>query len=159
MICLMKRFIILIFGTVIPMCAAPYTPQMILQDGADFSISTNPYTQESGEVRKGTVAATLNNIAKLNSLLQEEGTPEQEKEIKAIVEAIDQLIPSLQIIGMFDLFEPVHWFGQREQMGRIVALALYFKHYPERDKWGLKQQMRALEISVSSPTILALFKS
>lgn len=155
----MKKLLILFLMNTSLICAAPYTPQTILQDGVDSSISINPYTLESGQVRKGTVAATLNNIAKLNKLLQEATTPEQENEIKAIVEAIDQLIPSLQIVGMFDLFEPVHWMGQKEQMGRIVALALYFKHYPEKDKWGLRQQIRTLEVRVSSPTIVALFKS
>lgn len=155
----MKRLLLLSIGCIIPLYSAPYTPEMILQDGVDSSISINPYTDESGLARKGTVGATLNNIAKLNNLLQQEHTAERESEIKAIVEAIDLLIPSLQIIGMFDLFEPLYWMGQGEQVGRVVALALYLKHYPEKDKWGLKQQINLLKTSVSSPIISALFES
>jgi hypothetical protein len=139
--------------------AAPFTPQTILRDGVDQTISVNPYTQESGEVRKGTVAATLNNIARLNQLLLQENSQECEQEIKAIVAAIDQLIPSLKVIGMFDLFEPIYWIGQGEQMGRIVTLALYIKHYPEKDTANLRQKILSLTNRVTSPSLGDLFQS
>jgi hypothetical protein len=139
--------------------AAPFTPQMILKDGVDETISVNPYTQESGEVRKGTVAATLNNIARLNQLFLQENSQECEEEIKAIVFAIDQLIPSLKVIGVFDLFEPIYWIGQGEQIGRIVALALYIKRYPEKDTNHLGQKILSLTNTIVSPSLRDLFQS
>ena len=139
--------------------AAPFTPQMILKDGVDQTISVNPYTQESGEVRKGTVAATLNNIARLNQLLLQEHSQGREEEIKALIIAIDQLIPSLKVVGMFDLFEPIYWIGQGEQMGRIVTLSLYIKHYPEKDTAHLRQKILLLTHTVTSPSLEELFHS
>lgn len=131
--------------------AAPFTPESILPAGADSTISINPYTGESGNVRKGTVAATLNNVVRLNQLLSQEETPERKKEIMDISTAIAQLIPSLQIIGVFDLFEPTYWIGNGEQPGRILALSLYFKQYPEKCTPVLREQLFKVKENVSSP--------
>jgi hypothetical protein len=128
-----------------------FTPESILPAGVDSTISTNPYTGESGNVRKGTVAATLNNVARLNQLLSQEETAERKKEIMEISTAIDQLIPSLQIIGIFDLFEPIHWIGNGEQPGRILALSLYFKQYPEKYTSVLREQLFNVKKKISSP--------
>lgn len=130
---------------------APFTPESILPDGVDVSTSINPYTQESGKVRKGTVAAMLNNVAKLNLLLVKEDGRKVAEEVQALIQAIDELIPSLQIIGMFDLFEPSLWIGRGEQLGRAAVVLLYFKQYP--DKWTpeLKQHVLSLKnVALSS---------
>jgi hypothetical protein len=137
----------------------PITPEMILQDGADRTTSVNPYTLESGEVRKGTVAATLNNIALLNHLIRQEKSYEGEEEIQKIVAAIDQLIPSLNVIGMFDLFEPIYWIGEGEQIGRLVALSLYIKHYPTKVSDSIRKKLVSWTRNVTSPVLVALFKS
>lgn len=139
--------------------AAPFTPQMILKDGVDVSISVNPYTQESGEARKGTIAATLNNIANLNLLIAKETNEENEHDIQAIIEAIDPLIPSLNVIGVFDLFEPIYWVGKGEQIGRIVVLSLYIKRYPEKNLGYLKEPILLVTSQVTSPSLRALFQS
>lgn len=157
--CKLLRLSLLSCALMAQIMAAPFTPQMILQDGEDQSISINPYTQESGEARKGTVAATLNNIALLNQIILKEPSPGREEEIKATIQAIDQLIPSLKVIGMFDLFEPRYWVGQGEQIGRIVVLSLYFKQYPEKDTEQLKLKIRSLTTQISSPTLRELFES
>ncbi len=128
----------------------PLTPESILAAGVDSSISINPYTGESGEARKGTIAATLNNVARLNQLLSQEETPEQKKAIVEISNAIDPLIPSLQVVGMFDFFEPVHWIGDGEQPGRILAVLLYFNHYPEKCTPALKKRLSEVREKVSS---------
>jgi hypothetical protein len=128
-----------------------FTPESVMPAGADSTISINPYTGESGFARKGTVAATLNNVARLNQLLSQEETPELKKEIVEISTAIAQLIPSLQAIGVFDLFEPTYWIGQGEQPGRILALSLYLKHYPEKYTVALKEQLLKVKGSISSP--------
>jgi hypothetical protein len=127
-----------------------FTPESVLPAGADSNISINPYTGESGYARKGTVAATLNNVARLNQLLSQEETPELKKEIVEISTAIDQLIPSLQAIGVFDLFEPTYWIGKGEQPGRILALSLYFKQYPEKYTVALKEQLFKVRENISS---------
>ena len=124
--------------------AAPFTPESILPDGMDASLSVNPYTGEAGHARKGTVAATLNNVARLNQLLLQEDTPENQEEIQAILSAIDALIPSLQAIGMFDFFEPTYWIGQGEQSGRVAVICLYFQHYPEKYTTDMKERLRLI---------------
>lgn len=131
--------------------AAPFTPEAILQEGVDSTISINPYTGESGTARKGTVAATLNNVARLNQLLSQEETEQQREEIRQISDAIDQLIPSLQVIGVFDMFEPTYWIGSGEQPGRILALSLYFKHYPEKYTPALREQLIKVKDQIHSP--------
>src|ERR1019366_5995254 len=80
----------------------PYTPESILPKGVDDTVSVNPYTGESGPARKGTVAATVNNVALLNKLLLAPQAPQNEKEINQIIQTIDPLIPSLKSIGMFN---------------------------------------------------------
>jgi hypothetical protein len=140
------------------MMATPFTLQMILKDGIDHTISINPYTSEVGEVRKGTVAATLNNIELLNCLLLKNPTAEREEVIKSIVDEIDKLIPSLKVIGMFDLFEPVYWVGNGEQMGRVVAVALYIKQYPEKGVNHLREKILSLTRRLESPVLKDLFR-
>ncbi len=136
--------------------AAPFSPEAILPDGSDFTIAVNPYTQESGKARKGIIAATLNNVVILNQLLAQENSSAREEDIKAVVAAIDQLIPSLSYVGMFDFFEPVYWIGQGEQIGRIVTIALYFKHYPEKSTPELKQKVSELIRVANSSYLLSI---
>lgn len=126
----------------------PFTPDSILKEGEDFTISVNPYTQESGKTRKGTIAATLNNVARLNFLLASSPTPRQAEEIQAIINAIDQLIPSLKVVGMFDFFEPIYWIGEGEQLGRIMVILLYFKHHPQEMTPYLKQKIESLNSKI-----------
>jgi hypothetical protein len=152
-----KRFLVGLLSLAAPYCSAEsaevalFTPESILPAGVDSTISINPYTGESGNVRKGTVAAMLNNVARLNQLLLQDETPESKKEITEISTAISQLIPSLQVIGVFDLFEPIYWIGNGEQPGRIVTLALYFKQYPEKYTLALKEKLLKVKGNITSP--------
>ncbi len=127
--------------------------------GVDSNISTNPYTGESGDTRKGTVAATLNNVARLNQLLFQEETAQIKEEIIEISGSIDQLIPSLKVIGVFDLFEPIYWIGSGEQPGRLLALSLYFKQYPEKCTPSLQAELLKVKENVSSPYLQELLDS
>ncbi len=136
--------------------AASYTPESILPAGVDSTLSINPYTGESGEVRKGTVAATLNNIAHLNSLLALDETPDIQNQIIEISSAIQQLIPSLQAVGLFDLFELTYWIGTGEQPGRVLTAILYFKTYPQKCTPSLKQQLIEARNKFKSPYLLEL---
>ncbi len=105
-----------------------YTPQSQLKDGVDSCISINPYTQESGEARKGTIAATLNNVALLNHLLKSET---KTQEIEEIIEILDSLLVPLRNTGMFHLFDPIEWIGDGHQEGRVLLTALYLKKFPQ----------------------------
>ncbi len=135
------------------------TPESILPEGVDSSISINPYTGESGEARKGTIGATLNNVATLNNLFLQEETAETIEEIKQISVAIEKLIPSLNVIGVFDLFPPVYWIGSGEQSGRILAVILYFNRYPEKCTPELRKQLLAIAPNISSPYLKELLKA
>lgn len=119
---------------------APANPESILPAGVDSTVSVNPYTGESRETRKGTIAATLNNVALLNRLLTLE-TEESKKAVKEISATVADLIPSLNAIGMFDFFEPTYWIGIGEQPGRLLVISLFFKHYPEKYTHQLKEQL------------------
>lgn len=79
-------------------------------------------------MRKGTVAAILNNIALLNQLFLE--NPEQDQ-IATIRKAVVNLMPSLKAIGVFDLFNPIEWLNNPKQLGRMYVAILYLKNYPD----------------------------
>lgn len=118
-----------------------FTPEDILAAGVDGLLSTNPYTGESGPVRKGTVAATLNNIALLNTLLSESNLSENHLKIDKIAQSIIALLPSLRVIGVFDLFTPQEWLSDDNQPGRIFAIILYLQQYPQDITSAIRERL------------------
>lgn len=120
-----------------------FTPDLILPDGADGTVSVNPYTQEAGPVRKGTVAATLNNIAVLNGLFSSPD-PQNEPPIIEMTEAIQALLPSLRVIGVFDLFNVEEWLRTDTQQGRLYVTALYLERYPQEINEKVAKRLMAL---------------
>ncbi|MCE2991975.1 MAG: hypothetical protein LW825_03525 [Candidatus Jidaibacter sp.] len=135
----------------------PFTPEGVLAEGVDSTASTNPYTGESGQARKGTVAATLNNVALLNNLLYEKASPENELKIQKIIDAITPLIPSLRVIGVFDLFTVDEWLSTDDQPGRILVATLYIQQYPQnitpKNKQRLLQIRNTTKIKILSNAI------
>lgn len=132
--CSMKYTLAILFLCVSLVAAADsavFTPEAVLPAGVDESIVINPYTGASGKARKGTVAATINNIVLLNRLLLQ---PTSEANTKIIAEAtheINALIPSLYVIGVFDLFSADEWLKAHEaQPGRALTAVLYLKQNP-----------------------------
>lgn len=110
-----------------------YTPEGILPAGVDDSIVVNPYTGDSGKARKGTVAATINNIALLNKLLLKPQSEVDNKAIKEIIQEIDMLIPSLNVLGLFDFFTVNEWLSNYKiQPGRALTAVRYLKQYPNQ---------------------------
>ena len=103
------------------------TPEDLLPAGVDSIIAINPQTGESGPARKGTIGATLNNVALLNTLLSEKVLPNNQKKIQDVTEAIASLIPSLKVLGVFDLFTPEEWLSSEAQPGRVLAAVLYLQ--------------------------------
>lgn len=110
----------------------PVTPEQILPAGADTTQSINPYTGETAEVRKGTVAATIGNVAALNRLLQESPTPQIRANIEQIVKEIHGLLTSLRAVGMFDIFTPLEWISTSSQPGRALIVVLYVEKFPDK---------------------------
>lgn len=104
-----------------------FTPEDILPDGDDHTLCINPFTGFQGKARKGTVAATLNNIALLDRLFLENANKEQ---IPNITKAIVELMPSLKAVGIFDFFSPIEWIDPKHP-GRTYVALLYLKYYPE----------------------------
>lgn len=140
-----------------------FTPESILPAGADTSTSTNPYTGESGPARKGTVAAALNNVALLNTLLSETMSSSDQLKTQEIIEAITSLIPSLRVVGVFDLFTPEEWLSSEMQPGRILATVLYLQHYPQDITLKIKQRLIQIQsqtkITILSEAIDKTFKA
>ncbi len=126
------------------------TPEVILPDGVDATISINPYTGESGLVRKGTAAATIQNIALLNQHMAKPNDPVTDQEIEKVSSEIGRLIPSLTYIGVFDFFEPIEWIGSSEQPGRVLAAALYLKQHPGEMTEEIERKIQ--DISTSTPS-------
>lgn len=124
-----------------------FTPESVLPAGTDYTISVNPYTGEAGEARKGTVAATLNNVALLNKLLPSSKTIEEKKQIEDLVAAIDSLISSLRVVGIFDMFTVNEWLSSPNQSGRTMAAVLYLKKYPKEITPEVKRTLVRIEKS------------
>ena len=122
-----------------------FTPESVLPTGVDSTFSTNPYTGESGPARKGTVAATLNNIALLNALLSEKISSNDQIKAEAIIEAMTSLIPSLSFVGVFDLFTPEEWLSSKTQPGRVLAAVLYLQKYPQNITSEIKQRLLQIQ--------------
>ena len=124
-----------------------FTPEAILPKGVDTSNSINPYTGESGNVRKGTIAATIYNVALLNTALTAPSTEKNQQQINQLIEEILRLIPSLKVVAMFDLFTPGEWMTDKTQPGRILTALLYLQKYPKKITSENKTQIQALHQS------------
>lgn len=122
-----------------------FTPERILPAGVDSSISTNPYTGESGPARKGIIAATLNNVALLNTLLSEKPSSSDSTKVQEIIEAINSLIPSLRVVGVFDLFTPEEWLLSETQPGRVLVAVLYLQKYPQNITPAIKKHLLLIQ--------------
>lgn len=132
-----------------------FTPEAILPAGVDETMVVNPYTGESGKARKGTVAATINNIALLNKLLlkPEPQSDADIKTVKAIIAEIDTLIPSLRALGLFDFFSVDEWISQyKTQPGRTLTAIRYLKQYSNEINPSIQKSLD--DIYHTSPTIL-----
>ena len=118
------------------------TPENLLPDGVDAAMVTNPFTGNSAHARKGTVAAMLHNVALLNTKLQ---APElSEKEwglVEELQNQITGLLPSLDVIGVFDLFNAEEWVSET-QLGRTMTITLYLKENPSKRTESLKNKLK-----------------
>ena len=125
----------------------PFTPEDILPDGDDHTTSVNPFTGFRGRARKGTVAATLNNIALLDQLFSNNANQEQIADIK---KAVIELMPSLKAIGVFDFFSPIEWFNL-EHLGRTYVALLYLKYYPDEINKEIADKLKKINQTTQNP--------
>lgn len=134
----------------------PYTPEKLLPAGVDETVSVNPYTGESGKARKGTVAATINNIALLNKILLANPVQSDNKNTADVVKSVEALLPSLKVIGLFDFFNPREWLSNPvEQPGRTLVAVLYLQKYPET----LDKESQAQLDKITKETNITLLKT
>lgn len=125
-----------------------FTPEKMLPAGIDEAEVTNPYTGEKRKARKGTVAATINNIALLNKLLLEPiSSAASEKLIKESIDEMRKLMPSLKVIGVFNIFTPEEWLNIQDskQWGRVTCVLLYLEKYPDIINTEIKLRIKAIE--------------
>ncbi len=119
------------------------TPEKILPSGDDFTLVTNPFTGHSEKARKGTVAATLNNLALLNQLLS---APNVDScQVYQIKDSIIPLLPSLKAIGIFDFFSLEEWINCPQNHGRIYISLLYLKQYPSELTKNISNQLTEIK--------------
>ncbi len=127
------------------------TPETLLPAGVDVTDAVNPYTGEKGSARKGTVAATVNNIATLNQLLLAAPSDSNNQKIDELSEAIKKLLPSLRVVGMFDFFTAAEWLGHDElQPGRVLVAIYYLQLYPKEITPDIKAQLKNIDSKKST---------
>jgi hypothetical protein len=137
----------------------PFTPESMIPSGVDEASATNPYDGEQGVIRKGTIEATIVNIALLNRLLNDSHqTADSQIQIDMAVDEIKHLIPSLKILGMFDVFVVDEWtnFKPSRQWGRMVCILLYLQQYPDNITMDIKEKLHNLRKLAPSKVITDL---
>lgn len=138
-------FILLLVTADLAFAEGVMTPEKILPAGVDVTESVNPYTGEKAEARKGTVAATLSNIVTLNKLLEETVSVQTNQKIDEVSQAIIKLLPSLRVIGMFDLFTIQEWLqNHQKQPGRTLVALFYLQKYPKEVSSDIKTQLNQI---------------
>lgn len=131
-----------------------FTPEDILPDGDDHTTVVNPFTGFQANARKGTVAATLSNIALLDRLFQVDTDHDQIAKVK---KAIIDLMPSLKATGIFDLFNSLEWISNPKYLGRTYVALLYLKHYPNEINKEITSQLQAIQKTIQIPSFQAEF--
>ncbi|MES2345128.1 MAG: hypothetical protein V4494_04230 [Chlamydiota bacterium] len=104
-----------------------------------LSDSQNTTTIDGVVARKGSIAATIANVRALNALMQEAQDSEALQEI-----LLDQraLIPTLKVIGMFDLFSIDEWLDPTHGEGRAWVGVLYLEAFPEQMSASIQQLLK-----------------
>lgn len=96
-------------------------------------------------VRKGTIFTTVMNARLFDQLITEEASEEKIQKINAVVHDINELIPSLDSMGMFDFFTPIEWLQDGEkQPGRALVALLYLQANPAKLKDNVRHYLPAL---------------
>ena len=129
----MKTILFLVFLFYTNTSNAVTKPDQLLPDGIDKARVTNPYTGESGCVRKGTIASAISNIHHLNQLLiDKEKLDINHITIIKTVKEIQKHINALNYTGLFNVITPEELIKDHSQPGKVIMGILYFKTFPEK---------------------------
>lgn len=152
-------FIILLGAASMASAEGAMTPEKLLPAGVDSGEIVNAYTGEKGQARKGTVGATISNVALLNKLLKEKPSAETNKKIEETSQAVIKLIPSLKIIALFDFFTIEEWLGNHDkQPGRALVALFYLQEYPKEITPEIKMQLNRIASETKIEMIKAVIK-
>lgn len=148
----MKKLLIMII--MISNSALAITAEEILSNEANSSISINPITKEQGEVRKGTIAATIANSLLLDELIAKPSLTDQQQQqlVKAIID-LDDLIISGNYVGIYDFFTVEEWLNNTQRHGRVMAALLFLAKYPSRLNKNIIDHLNALKLT--SPKLIS----
>lgn len=98
-------------------------------------------------VRKGTIKALIDNVLYLNNILEKNNSKmisEEELKIQQTIKDIQESIPLLEDVFIFDVFPAEDWFESVERPGNIMVGILYLKKYPEQINPSLKKKIKGL---------------
>jgi hypothetical protein len=140
--------------------AGTFTPEALLPAGADSAVFVNPYTGESGNIRKGTIGATIMNTHELNQLLTNAPSKQNDALVNNIIKEHQSLLPSLKIVGMFDIFNIQEWIVDPEaQPGRCLLGLLYLKQNPKEMTPDIIKTLIILKEATTNTYLLSMVDS
>lgn len=76
-----------------------------------------------------------------------------QEDIQAVSNEVKKLLPSLKVIGVFDLFNIEEWLNTNNQPGRILVVTLYLQQYPSLLTGDIKNSLRNI-VAVTKFNIL-----
>ena len=81
-------------------------------------------------IRKGSIAATLQNVKTLNCLLSEKPSLQRDQDIHTIVDDIRPIIEGLVATELFDIFSPLEWIANQHNKGRALVGIVCLQEVP-----------------------------
>jgi hypothetical protein len=152
-----KLFYVKLLTASVLFANSPVTPESVLPNNVDSAIATNPFNGKQAVVRKGTIGTTIINVARLNQLLDKEKlSAEEVEEFQAICAIERNLINSLDVLGMFDIFSPAEWLNSDQMPGRIYVAMLYLEAYPEKITSEMEKQLEHIATTAQSSLVKQL---
>lgn len=100
------------------------TPSEILPKGAEGQVA-----KDGTFVRKGTIKATIDNIAILNKMFNQPANKARYDKIDESIKPIMELVPSFYALDMFKFFTVNEWLQDENNKGRILVTLLYLDKY------------------------------
>ena len=104
--------------------STPFRPSDILSDDA------SSIAMPDGTVaRKGTIKAMIDNITLLDALLTQPLDTTAHQQLNETITIIDELIPALKSLGLFEFFTIHDWLGDPTQKGLILVALRYLRQF------------------------------
>ncbi|AZL15800.1 hypothetical protein [Rickettsiales endosymbiont of Stachyamoeba lipophora] len=139
--------------------ALAVTNDQVLANEVDSSISVNPITGEKGEVRNGTLAATMVNAVEIGKLLSKvQLTQEEFKQFEELENQQKELIPYAKLTGIYDFFTVDEWMSDKSNLGRLYTGLLALERFPELLTKERKTFLKRVAKKTPNPQIKAKIK-